>query len=233
MSILVINTKTIIVIRLLYSPDFILTAPSTSIWAQATPLPVVLPLPGLINRPPSMRGKPYVTRYHRIGAANLFIYLFTICAAQQPPSIMKSYRKAAQDYLPTTSLKWKRIQSNERNQTNNEASPVSFPSLPFLSLKALVAVVGGGDGGRSALEGRVQVIRVYKRIKNLDFDLRYFGLWRQTGSLFSLNWKQCAGVEQMGGGCGSDRGLSGGSADLYLLRQSPSSQVEGRKSSGA
>lgn len=40
-----------------------------------------------------------------LGAANLFIYLFTICAAQQPPSIMKSYRKAAQDYLPTTSLK--------------------------------------------------------------------------------------------------------------------------------
>lgn len=82
----------------------------------------------------------------------------------------------------------------ETKQTTRRAMP---PSLLLLSLKALVAVVAGGDGGRSALEGEwgwwVQVIRVYKRIKNLDFDLRYFGLWRQTGSLFSLNWKQCGG----------------------------------------
>lgn len=148
------HTKTDILVDILlkYSSDFIVTALSSS-----------SPHQGLINRPPSMRGKPYVTRYNRIGAANLFIYLFIICAAQKPPSIMKSYRKAAQDYLPTTSLKWKRIQSNERNQTNNEASN-GKPNLPcrasFLSLPSKPWSLwweggGGKGGGRSALEGVV------------------------------------------------------------------------------
>lgn len=38
----------------------------------------------------------------------------------------------------------------ETKQTTRRAMP---PSLLLLSLKALVAVVAGGDGGRSALEG--------------------------------------------------------------------------------
>lgn len=172
-----------------------------------------------------MRVKPYVTRYNRLGAANLFIYLFIICAAQKPPSIMKSYRKAAQDYLPTTSLKRKRIQSNERNQTNNAASN-GKPNLPLSPPhNGLVAVVRWGWRVVSAVGGWwVQVIRVYKRIKNLDFDLRYFGLWRQTGSLFRLNWKrwgQAPGPDSDPGlsvsvGSMLGWGLSGGSADMYL-----------------